>query len=159
MHALFCHPDKFVTRFDKKICGEDRPQITDWILIISKQLESVPLKRKKWYMLLWKRNRRVLLGSLVVSSSAITFFTYSNISPTLVNINMLSFPNICIISPLKAHFDYVAKPFVTINFHCRTLLLSLFCWENCRYLNLITLVEFWLNKVGDSIYVKLRSGM
>ena len=115
MHALFCHPDKFLTRFDKKICGEDRPQITDWILIISKQLESVPLKRKKWYMLLWKRNRRVLLGSLVVSSSAITFFTYSNISPTLVNINMLSFPNICIISPLKAYFDYVAKPFVTIN--------------------------------------------
>ena len=28
---------------------------------------------------------------------------------------MLSFPNICIISPLKAYFDYVAKPFVTIN--------------------------------------------
>ena len=66
-------------------------------------------------MLLRKRNRRILLGSQVVSSSAITFFTYSNISPTLVNINMLSFPNICIISPLKAYFDYVAKPFVTIN--------------------------------------------
>ena len=115
MHALFCHPDKFLIRFDKKICGEDRPQITDGILIISKQLESVPLKRKIWYMLFWKRNRRILLGSQVVSSSAITFFTYSNISPTLVNINMLSFPNICIISPLKAYFDYVAKPFVTIN--------------------------------------------
>ena len=27
---------------------------------------------------------------------------------------MLSFPNICIISPLKIYFDYISKPFVTI---------------------------------------------
>ena len=95
-------------------------------------------------MLLRKRNRRILLGSQVVSSSAITFFTYSNISPTLVNINMLSFPNICITSPLKAYFDYVAKPFVTIN---KISIVGPCCFPNCRYLNLITLVEFWLNKV------------
>ena len=28
---------------------------------------------------------------------------------------MLSFHNICIISPLKAYVDYITKPFVTIS--------------------------------------------
>ena len=34
---------------------------------------------------------------------------------TLENITTLCFPNICIISPLKAYFDYITKPFVKIN--------------------------------------------
>ena len=34
---------------------------------------------------------------------------------TLENITTLSFPNICIISSFKAYFDYITKPFVTIN--------------------------------------------
>ena len=34
---------------------------------------------------------------------------------TLENITTLCFPNICIISPLKAYFDYITKPFVEIN--------------------------------------------
>ena len=34
---------------------------------------------------------------------------------TLENITTLCFPNICIISPLKAYFDYITKPFAKIN--------------------------------------------
>ena len=34
---------------------------------------------------------------------------------TLENIATLSFPHICINYPLKAYFDYIKKPFVTIN--------------------------------------------
>ena len=75
-----------------KICEEpDRPKITDKILIISKQLKSV-LEGERYELLLrWKfisishgikQNEivgRVLLSSQVISLSAITFFTYSNI--------------------------------------------------------------------------------
>ena len=34
---------------------------------------------------------------------------------TLENITTLCFPNICIIFPEKAYFDYIIKPFVKIN--------------------------------------------
>ena len=34
---------------------------------------------------------------------------------TLENITTLCFPNICIIFPVKAYFDYITKPFVKIN--------------------------------------------
>ena len=34
---------------------------------------------------------------------------------TLENITTLCFPNICIISPLKAYFDYITRPFLEIN--------------------------------------------
>ena len=56
---------------------------------------------------------------------------------TLENIAMLSFSNICIL-PFENLFwlHYRAICHNKQHFHNRTLLLSLFCWKNCLYLNL-----------------------
>ena len=61
--------------------------------------------------------------------------SFSPYGPPSRQITYISFPNICIISPLKAYFDYISKPFVTRNkifiigpFYCPCSVVNIF-WK------------------------------
>ena len=130
LHALFWRPDEFLTRFWQKICEEDHPQTTHGILIISKQASqsykgnelnccwiAVGLNQNLDIVLYWaKRNLRSssfrFASSFFIGYHILHQFKHLS---TLENITTLCFPNICIIFPVKAYFDYITKPFVKIN--------------------------------------------
>ena len=59
----------------------------------------------------WQSSLR-FASSLVIGCHILHLFKHLS---TLENITTLSFPCICIISPLKAYFGYITKPFVTNN--------------------------------------------
>ena len=96
-------------------------------ILISKQFKLVPYdnmncwcveksSESQYHMLLrtttcWQSSLR-FASSFVIGCHILHLFKHLS---TLENITTLSFPSICIISPLKAYFGYITKPFVTNN--------------------------------------------
>ena len=116
--------------FDKKYAKRiTRKQLTGFSLYLNSSSQSykgnelnccwiaVGLNQNLDIVLYWaKRNLRSssfrFASSFFIGYHILHQFKHLS---TLENITTLCFPNICIISPLKAYFDYITKPLVKIN--------------------------------------------
>ena len=109
------HPNNFLTRFDKDYAKRiARKQLTRFSLYLnsSNQYHKGNDMNCCCVEKLAESLYRTVLKT--TKSLAITFFTYSNICQLWRILLYDPFPNICIISPLKAYFDFITNRFVTM---------------------------------------------
>ena len=116
--------------FWQKICEKHRPRMTDRMILLYLNSwsqsykgndmncccveKSSEFRHRTWY----KTKRNCWSSSFRFASSFFIGYHIRHLFKylsTLKNITTLCFPHICINSPLKAYFDYIKKPFVTIN--------------------------------------------